>query len=165
MRVEVEETKRDNLRDREAFSAVAPSHMHSPADPRSGRTKRRDFSSVSKLRRPSPSLPEGNGPRVLSNHEQVWDSGDGAGRSREGVRRAHVSMWNHVLTEHQTTFCAALIQHLKNNRRSCFYVNLDPAADVFAYEPDVDIKDLISLEDVMEEMGLGPNGGLIYCFE
>jgi hypothetical protein len=65
----------------------------------------------------------------------------------------------------KTTFCSALIQHLKNNRRSCIYVNLDPAAEDFAYEPDVDIKELISLEDVMEEMGLGPNGGLIYCFE
>lgn len=65
----------------------------------------------------------------------------------------------------KTTFCSAIIQHLKNNRRSCFYVNLDPAADEFVYEPDLDIKDLISLEDVMEEMGLGPNGGLIYCFE
>ncbi|OLL25821.1 GPN-loop GTPase 3 [Neolecta irregularis DAH-3] len=28
-----------------------------------------------------------------------------------------------------------------------------------------DIRDLISLEDVMEEMDFGPNGGLIYCFE
>jgi len=65
----------------------------------------------------------------------------------------------------KTTFCSALINHLQNNRRSCFYVNLDPAADEFAHEPDLDIKDLISLEDVMEEMGLGPNGGLIYCFE
>jgi len=65
----------------------------------------------------------------------------------------------------KTTFCSALIQHLHNSRRSCFYVNLDPAAEDFAYEPDLDIKDLISLEDVMEEMGLGPNGGLIYCFE
>src|SRR5437773_2599486 len=65
----------------------------------------------------------------------------------------------------QTTFCIALIQHLRHNKRSCFYVNLDPAAEEFAYEPDLDIKDLISLEDVMEEMGLGPNGGLIYCFE
>ena len=65
----------------------------------------------------------------------------------------------------QTTFCSALIQHLQHSRRSCFYVNLDPAAVDFAYEPDLDIKDLISLEDVMEEMGLGPNGGLIYCFE
>ncbi|KZF26283.1 hypothetical protein L228DRAFT_254811 [Xylona heveae TC161] len=65
----------------------------------------------------------------------------------------------------KTTFCSALIQNLRNNKRSCFYVNLDPAAEDFAYEPDLDIKDLISLEDVMEEMGLGPNGGLIYCFE
>ena len=44
-------------------------------------------------------------------------------------------------------------------------MNLDPAAEEFVHEPDLDIKDLISLEDVMEEMGLGPNGGLIYCFE
>ena len=44
-------------------------------------------------------------------------------------------------------------------------MNLDPAAEDFTHEPDLDIKDLISLEDVMEEMGLGPNGGLIYCFE
>lgn len=44
-------------------------------------------------------------------------------------------------------------------------MNLDPAAEEFAFEPDIDIKDLISLEDVMEEMSLGPNGGLIYCFE
>ncbi|KAH0544108.1 hypothetical protein FGG08_001726 [Glutinoglossum americanum] len=65
----------------------------------------------------------------------------------------------------KTTFCTALIQYLRNNKRSCFYVNLDPAAEEFAYEPDLDIKDLISLEDVMEDMGLGPNGGLVYCFE
>lgn len=44
-------------------------------------------------------------------------------------------------------------------------MNLDPAAESFTHAPDLDIKDLISLEDVMEEMGLGPNGGLIYCFE
>ncbi|KAI9644736.1 hypothetical protein NHQ30_006762 [Ciborinia camelliae] len=65
----------------------------------------------------------------------------------------------------KTTFCAGLMNHLQNNRRSCFYINLDPAAETFSHEPDLDIKDLISLEDVMEEMGLGPNGGLIYCFE
>ncbi|KAK8138486.1 hypothetical protein PG984_001866 [Apiospora sp. TS-2023a] len=65
----------------------------------------------------------------------------------------------------KSTFCAALITHLNLNRRSCFYVNLDPAADSFEHTPDLDIKDLISLEDVMEDMGLGPNGGLIYCFE
>ncbi|ORY00595.1 GPN-loop GTPase [Clohesyomyces aquaticus] len=65
----------------------------------------------------------------------------------------------------KSTFCSALIQHLQHNKRPCYYVNLDPAAEDFAFEPDIDIKDLISLEDVMEDMGLGPNGGLIYCFE
>ncbi|KAE8376282.1 GPN-loop GTPase [Aspergillus bertholletiae] len=65
----------------------------------------------------------------------------------------------------KTTFCNAVIQHLQHTRRSCFYVNLDPAAESFNYEPDLDIRELITLEDVMEEMGLGPNGGLIYCFE
>lgn len=65
----------------------------------------------------------------------------------------------------KSTFCTALIQHLQTVRRSCFYVNLDPAAETFAYTPDLDIRELISLEDVMEEMSLGPNGGLIFCFE
>lgn len=65
----------------------------------------------------------------------------------------------------KTTFCIALLTHLQHSRRSSFYVNLDPAATNFAYTPDLDIRDLISLEDVMEEMSLGPNGGLIFCFE
>ncbi|KAK1811345.1 hypothetical protein LTR12_014287 [Friedmanniomyces endolithicus] len=65
----------------------------------------------------------------------------------------------------KSAFCSALIQHLRNNKRSCYYINLDPPAEDFAYEPDLDIKELISLEDVMEELHLGPNGGLIYCFE
>lgn len=51
------------------------------------------------------------------------------------------------------------------NRRSAFYINLDPAAETFEHTPDLDIKELISLRDAMEEVGLGPNGGLIYCFE
>jgi GPN-loop GTPase len=65
----------------------------------------------------------------------------------------------------KTTFCTALLTHLQHSRRSSFYVNLDPAATDFTYQPDLDIRDLISLEDVMEEMSLGPNGGLIFCFE
>ncbi|GAB1311315.1 GPN-loop GTPase 3 [Madurella fahalii] len=65
----------------------------------------------------------------------------------------------------KSTFCASLITHLQLNRRSAFYVNLDPAAEHFEHQPDLDIKDLISLEDVMDELKLGPNGGLIYCFE
>lgn len=31
--------------------------------------------------------------------------------------------------------------------------------------PLADIRELVSLDDVMEELGLGPNGGLLYCME
>ena len=48
---------------------------------------------------------------------------------------------------------------------SGIYVNLDPAAEDFDFEPDVDIKNLISLDDAMEEMQLGPNGAMMACFE
>lgn len=43
--------------------------------------------------------------------------------------------------------------------------NLDPAAENFSYNVSFDIRDLITVEDVMEELGLGPNGALIYCME
>ena len=53
------------------------------------------------------------------------------------------------------------------NRRPLRVVNLDPAADAFDYEPLADIRDLITVEDVMddEDLQLGPNGGLIYCMK
>jgi GTPase SAR1 family protein len=65
----------------------------------------------------------------------------------------------------KSTFCSALISHAQTMKRTIHYVNLDPAATNFDYEPAVDIKDLINLEDVMEELEFGPNGGLVYCFE
>lgn len=34
----------------------------------------------------------------------------------------------------------------------------DPAAEAFQYPVSFDIRDLVSLEDVVEELGLGPNG-------
>ncbi|KAI5452256.1 hypothetical protein NCC49_000820 [Naganishia albida] len=65
----------------------------------------------------------------------------------------------------KSTFCSALITHAQTLKRTIHYVNLDPAATNFEYEPSVDIKDLIDLQDVMDELEFGPNGGLIYCFE
>lgn len=44
-------------------------------------------------------------------------------------------------------------------------MNLDPANDMLPYECALNITDLISLPDVMQEYGLGPNGGMIYCLE
>jgi len=42
-------------------------------------------------------------------------------------------------------------------------VNLDPGADNLPYEPDVDVRDWISLKEIMESYGLGPNGAQIAC--
>jgi len=42
---------------------------------------------------------------------------------------------------------------------------LDPANEHFKYQCDIDIKNLITLDDAMEEMDLGPNGGLVFCME
>jgi GTPase SAR1 family protein len=42
-------------------------------------------------------------------------------------------------------------------------VNLDPGAENLPYEPDVDIRDWISLKEVMETHKLGPNGAQIAC--
>jgi len=65
----------------------------------------------------------------------------------------------------KSTFCNAIITHAQSLGRNVHLFNLDPAADKFEYPPTIDIKDLISLEEVMEDLELGPNGGLIYCFE
>ncbi|MEM0073761.1 MAG: ATP/GTP-binding protein [Thermoplasmatales archaeon] len=40
-------------------------------------------------------------------------------------------------------------------------VNLDPGAEFLPYEPDVDVRESISLEDVMAQYNLGPNGAQI----
>ncbi|KAK9487348.1 GPN-loop GTPase [Lipomyces starkeyi] len=65
----------------------------------------------------------------------------------------------------KSTFCASLLNQMQSVGRRAHLVNLDPAAEPGEYEFTVDIRDLISLEDVMEEMSFGPNGGLLYCFE
>lgn len=44
-------------------------------------------------------------------------------------------------------------------------INLDPAAEIFKYRCDFDIRDIIALDDVQELMNFGPNGGLVYCME
>lgn len=67
----------------------------------------------------------------------------------------------------KSTFCSSFLTNLQAQKRTAHLFNLDPAAEGanFEYEPSVDIRDLISLEDVMTELHYGPNGGLVYCFE
>ncbi|SCV04739.1 LAMI_0H18690g1_1 [Lachancea mirantina] len=65
----------------------------------------------------------------------------------------------------KSSFCNALVSHIQTIGRRAHIVNLDPAAEPGQYEFTVDIRNLISLDDVMEELELGPNGSLVYCFE
>ncbi|KAJ3124910.1 GPN-loop GTPase 3 [Nowakowskiella sp. JEL0407] len=65
----------------------------------------------------------------------------------------------------KSTFCKTIVTHCQAIKRSVHLINLDPAAENFEYTPTIDIKDLITLDDVMEELEYGPNGALIYCME
>ena len=42
-------------------------------------------------------------------------------------------------------------------------VNLDPGAENLPYQPEVDIRDWISLKEIMDSYNLGPNGAQIAC--
>jgi len=49
------------------------------------------------------------------------------------------------------------------NHFNAITVNLDPGVRNLPYEPDVDVRDWISLEEVMTDYGLGPNGAQVVC--
>lgn len=69
----------------------------------------------------------------------------------------------------KSTYCQAMQYHAGTlggaRKRTIHVANLDPAAEDFGYQLAFDIRDLISVEEVMEELNLGPNGGLVYCME
>jgi hypothetical protein len=66
----------------------------------------------------------------------------------------------------KSTYCATIQEHFRVGlRKSCRIVNFDPAAETFAYDCEIDVRDLISVDDVMEELEYGPNGGLVYAME
>ncbi|TEA35990.1 hypothetical protein DBR06_SOUSAS810114 [Sousa chinensis] len=69
--------------------------------------------------------------------------------------------------ERNSTYCATIVQHCEALNRSVQVVNLDPAAEHFNYSVMADIRELIEVDDVMEDNTLqfGPNGGLVFCME
>ena len=50
-------------------------------------------------------------------------------------------------------------------KRTVHVGNLDPAAESFEYDAAFDVRDLVDVDEIMSEGGLGPNGGLVYCME
>lgn len=55
----------------------------------------------------------------------------------------------------------ALSDFLKAKELDTIIVNLDPGVITLPYEPDVDIRNLITVTEIMEKYSLGPNGAMI----
>ena len=56
-------------------------------------------------------------------------------------------------------------QFLSAIGRKCSVVNLDPANDHVAYSCALDVRELVTLEEIMEDEELGPNGAVLYALE
>jgi len=61
----------------------------------------------------------------------------------------------------KSTLVGAFSQWITEHRYSSYIINLDPGVDSLPYEADMDIREQISLQDIMTEMCLGPNGAQI----
>jgi len=56
---------------------------------------------------------------------------------------------------------AAFSEWLRLSKQDVAIVNLDPGALTLPYTPDVDARDYVNVEELMDQYGLGPNGALI----
>lgn len=65
----------------------------------------------------------------------------------------------------KSTYCFGMHQFLSAIGRKTSVINLDPANDRTNYPCALDIRDFTKLEDIMETMNLGPNGGIMYALE
>jgi GTPase SAR1 family protein len=82
----------------------------------------------------------------------------------------------------KTTYCNGMQEYLRLLGRNAWVINLDPANEVpkkrgdnnnendnennLPYEVLLDVcESVVNLSSVMKELGLGPNGGLVYCME
>lgn len=65
----------------------------------------------------------------------------------------------------KSTYCFGMYQFLEAVGRKASVINLDPANDHTNYPVALDIRDFTTLEEVMDEENLGPNGGVMYALE
>ncbi|CAG8496697.1 6152_t:CDS:2 [Ambispora leptoticha] len=65
----------------------------------------------------------------------------------------------------KTTYCNGIQQFLNTTGRKVSVINLDPANDFLPYNCAINLAELITLEEVMKEFELGPNGAMVYCME
>jgi GTPase SAR1 family protein len=65
----------------------------------------------------------------------------------------------------KSTYCDGMQQFMGAIERKCSVVNLDPANDSTSYQPAVDVRDLVTIDEIMEQESLGPNGGVLFALE
>ncbi|KAJ6096416.1 hypothetical protein N7486_007162 [Penicillium sp. IBT 16267x] len=65
----------------------------------------------------------------------------------------------------KSTYCNGMHQFLGAIGRKCSVINLDPANDKTSYPCALDVRDLVTLEEIMDEDHLGPNGATLYALE
>ncbi|RXK36719.1 cytoplasmic protein [Tremella mesenterica] len=65
----------------------------------------------------------------------------------------------------KTTYCYGMYQFLTALGRPVHIINLDPAVPNPPYPCKLNISELITLDQAMDEHGLGPNGAMLYCIE
>ncbi|ESU39381.1 ATP/GTP-binding protein [Giardia duodenalis] len=65
----------------------------------------------------------------------------------------------------KSTYCAILQDHFSLLHRTVNVFNFDPASETIPYSAAVDIREFVSVQDVMEYCSLGPNGALVYALE
>ena len=65
----------------------------------------------------------------------------------------------------KSTYCDGMHQFLSAIGRKCSVVNLDPANDSTSYPCALDVRKLVTLEEIMDDDELGPNGAVLYALE
>ncbi|XP_037940251.1 GPN-loop GTPase 2 [Teleopsis dalmanni] len=65
----------------------------------------------------------------------------------------------------KTTYCHNAEKFYNELGRKTCVVNLDPGNENMDYTPAVDVMKLITVEETMDLLHLGPNGALMYCAE
>jgi hypothetical protein len=61
----------------------------------------------------------------------------------------------------KSALTGAYLEWLRNRDQDALVLNLDPGATALPYNPDIDARNYVNVQQIMLDYGLGPNGALI----